>query len=623
MIQLFKSLSDFWYIPQLNAFYTWLKKTAVGHTGGVYIHLSSLHTLTDQARRPQKTPASVGFVVCTSGRLEEALKEIDKNVKEEWVAIFASPSLEIWERQTLHTSSTLPLRLGLSPEEKKVLLKLARHTLTEHLGGSSTMIDATHEKYPDRFAELATLDVALWVAGELRGSIIMENKTLVSAIRETAIKAASDARFKPVVLDELSDTRIEICLMSSLRIPLLNSEYQKNEIYPSLGYTARHNNTRGWFVPAVFNCVTFATLSDLARHLARQKMGLLRTSVDLHVFSVHDWIEAPHSEPLLLTGPTRKEELIGPNDIARTLHAMTESAIDQLQTTQRGDGTLPPIISVLNGVETQIDWVRLSHTVYALSTYGTYFNHSKALSVAQKGYEYLISSLVTHPSIHIYTKMLGVVYLYHAASARNDAATCKQLLQYILHHIDLISYEPILYSQLSHVLLHAEKDECIERGVTLTRKVLADFKERRKAKTTIGYASYPELIPLLTFIAKITGDTDCLTEARQVRAWYVNAQRSDGAFPSTTNGGIPYTRGTGKIFEILSGDTEVDSSIIAHTVTWLKIMQYTSENTFFIRPHIAKGVLGGFRHDHLNASVWIDATSHILLGAVNWAQREA
>jgi hypothetical protein len=104
------------------------------------------------------------------------------------------------------------------------------------------------------------------------------------------------------------------------------------------------------------------------------------------------------------------------------------------------------------------------------------------------------------------------------------------------------------------------------------------------------------------------------TTSRDVRDWLRSWQLSSGAFPESTASDFVYSRGTGKIFEVLAVRPAEAPSAIDRAFGWLRSMQYRPDSAFFV-PHEHWGrVLGGLRHDYYGPDAWIDAAGHFLLG---------
>ena len=103
---------------------------------------------------------------------------------------------------------------SLSEEEKKVLLKIARHTLESYLKEGKT---PEFKVESERLKEKRGVFVTLKKNGELRGCIgrIVADTPLYLAVSKMAIEAAvGDPRFRPVSFSELKDIEIEISVLS-------------------------------------------------------------------------------------------------------------------------------------------------------------------------------------------------------------------------------------------------------------------------------------------------------------------------------------------------------------------------------------------------------------------------
>jgi uncharacterized protein len=106
----------------------------------------------------------------------------------------------------------------LSPDEKAILLKLARQALTEAVNGRQPL-RLNVKQFPPRLQELGASFVTLTSRGLLRGCIgaLEPFQALAQDVCEHAAAAAlQDYRFPPVRPDELPEILIEI---SRLTIP--------------------------------------------------------------------------------------------------------------------------------------------------------------------------------------------------------------------------------------------------------------------------------------------------------------------------------------------------------------------------------------------------------------------
>jgi AmmeMemoRadiSam system protein B/AmmeMemoRadiSam system protein A len=109
-----------------------------------------------------------------------------------------------------------------SPEQRKILLNLARETIEEHLEPGKT-----REPAQDVIGQHTILGVPRGVFvtlkkhGELRGCIgdLISNEPLYRGVKSFAIKSATqDPRFKPVTRDELDDLVLSISVLEYPRM---------------------------------------------------------------------------------------------------------------------------------------------------------------------------------------------------------------------------------------------------------------------------------------------------------------------------------------------------------------------------------------------------------------------
>ncbi|UCE20509.1 MAG: AmmeMemoRadiSam system protein A [Gemmatimonadota bacterium] len=109
------------------------------------------------------------------------------------------------------------VKVGLSAEDKKLLLEIARTTIEKRVKGEDVpKFDVTSEVLAEHRGAFVTINKH----GQLRGCIgyIEPIKPLHETVREMAESAAlSDPRFTPVAERELKDLEIEISALTPLR----------------------------------------------------------------------------------------------------------------------------------------------------------------------------------------------------------------------------------------------------------------------------------------------------------------------------------------------------------------------------------------------------------------------
>lgn len=95
----------------------------------------------------------------------------------------------------------------LTQEEKQMVTRKVREYVTQHF----TSKEITPLQLNGREHDLVNLDVAFWVAGELRASAILaDNLPLGEALRQCTERALHDGRFWSLNSSELSELCIEL-----------------------------------------------------------------------------------------------------------------------------------------------------------------------------------------------------------------------------------------------------------------------------------------------------------------------------------------------------------------------------------------------------------------------------
>ena len=262
------------YIQRLQFFFQWARNEMIdGEVISVeflgkkiYYYLDSNSHFGRKFRLSLKMPSGwkVIFIVFAS-------KSYD--IDNKWLCIFKVPRFEVWENKE-RSVTVPPLRWGLSEKTKGIALTVARDALKHFLLHKTLLSHDYFKTLPSQFYLKGNVDVALWVNGSLRGSIIVQQKLFGEGIAEAATLATRGNRFKPLEYRELPETRIEITLFSDLKAPLSANDYAKGDIYPEKGYVLEYKKHREWFFPEVFNCTSFRNLDDFLARLAYKKTHL-------------------------------------------------------------------------------------------------------------------------------------------------------------------------------------------------------------------------------------------------------------------------------------------------------------------------------------------------------------
>ncbi len=557
--------------------------------------------------------------------------------KNEWCLIFQSPELEIYEsKKRFEGKQFKPLHWGLNDEEKKISLKIARKSLEIFLkDGKKPHFEDLDIFLPKIFNLRADLDVALWVNGALRGSFVGENKILSDGFIEAAIGASRDSRFKPLDFEELAFTRIEITLFSDLRVPLSENLIKKNEILYNKGYLLKKGEKRGWFLPEVFNVIKFKDLKEFLFRLASEKAALSPQVIfdkrtEIYIFEVEDFIEGIRQQEQVfdLSGPIIKQK----ENIK--LEESAVLAADWLLNVQEADGNFIPIINPLTGKCSQIDWPRLAFVGWSLVEFGKTIKRNDYLKAGEKSFNFLKQYLLKERTLlNDYSKTsLTLAYLGQLSLSLNYRTEAAQCGKEISQKVNQLIFEPILFQQLGSFFIELTTIDKDFWGAALRFAQISKefFENNLKNKVNMDLASWAELANLYLKIFRFSGDFSSWETAKKIIDWLLKYQLESGAFVSNPRSNFVYTRGSGKIAEVLAAfvsfgklkkvDTNFDlnyyEECLFKVFNWLKTTQYLEQSTYSVSSQIEKNkVIGGFRHDYFNPELWIDSAGHFILAA--------
>lgn len=560
------------------------------------------------------------LVMCLPGRFHDALRYLKRAEQAKgWQKIFGSGRAEVWEWREYFEARgrPLPLRFGFSLEEKSRMTRYVRARALQNLEKA----ERPKEDFPERFSEKVFLGAAVWIGGALRSSVIIKDTALDAALEQAALELPFDPRFKPIQSAELRVGRIEITIMQEPRLPLSQKSLE-GRIDPTKGYQISWNGRkRGWYLPEVFNCARFSGMPDLMTRLAEDKAGVSAhhlKGAQKETFEVEDWIESPDRERVLdLAGPVAKGASYQDFNSAfqASLAATLGRAAESLLRIQEPDGNIPPVINPLTGKSKQIDWVRQALAAGALVLADQTLNREAYREGGEKAIGYMKRNLFSHPLLSPATKTIASVYYAKTLLLLDRREEVRNLAEAITRNLDQLSYAPISHLQAASLLvaLGPGQKESFSKGKEILAVAIEDYQARLKRGEKMQLAFFPEAISIFLKLAD-EGESGCQEKAQAMIEWLVRQQLSDGSFPIVPGSAFAYTRGTGKIFEILTLRPEENRKPILKVWRWLQEMQYTEENAYFMDPAIRGKVLGGFRHDALNSEVWSDAAAHVLVG---------
>ncbi len=524
-----------------------------------------------------------------------------------WRPIVRVRDLEVFERDEPR-GPCRPLRLGLTEQEGWELLVRARRSaeafLTKQVAGAPGAAGPAAVGGSPRLAQPTAVAVALWTRGRLRGSITLPPGPGLRGMGRAAVAACKDVRFGPLTAVELAHTRFQVGLVHSPGIPLSHAELRSADAYPDKAVFLSEGARAGVYLPEIFNVRRLRTQLALTTSLAREKLGLealsRETSAELH--EVSELIEsADRSHAVRLDGPVACADVADWRAAAR---AAGKLACDWLAALQREDGSLPQRVRVIAGASEGLDAVRMAVTAHGLAAFGAAMGLETAVQTSRRVTGWLERSRVAWSAEPAQALLTGCA-LGKAALALGDEAAADRAVTEVLGRVDRAPESPLVRANVASLLWaaapgRADAARCCD---SLGRELRARFLRATEARSPLSLAEWAELAAAFP-----PGSTESLDVAR----WLASMQLPSGAFPSTTASAFAYTRGTGKVFEVLA--LRPNASTLEPVLRWLLAMQYRPDSTFFVPEEHQALALGGFRHDAFDTDAWIDAAGHVLLG---------
>lgn len=522
-----------------------------------------------------------------------------------WVSLYSSPMIAVWEKT--NTDMQLPpIRWGLSDSERRELMRIARETIRRLVAqGEVATAHTLPYALPERFLLPADVDVTVWVHGKVRGSRIVQGLSLGNAVITAAIRAARDSRFRPLERSEMDELRIEIVVFSPLRIPLTRTEIEADVVYPDKGYVYARDTYSGWYMPNVHQVLKLNTLSLFLSSLIHSKSAdsrkLTRPS-EVRMFSVINFIETfDHAQTLPLTGPCRA---ISPTAISDRW----QRAADWLLHIQRSDGTMPAIVDISGMVVRDMDWTRLACTGHALAEFGTACGSHSYRAAATRIFSYYQNLDFAKHTSHSSAYALMLAYLVKLAHALGESAALDTLsVRLMMAAAKQNGSAPLADAHCAGALLMSKTDDHVQKGQTL-RDALADAFRKPHEWNPVIWAEAAALF----------------FSSDKVLARAVMDKIASSHLPKEGDEFCPlaYTRGAGKILEVLVLDKKRYAPEIEHLITWLHSMQYTKENSYCIPIQKRELAEGAFRHDFSNSDMWIDSAAHVLMAYARLIEKE-
>jgi AMMECR1 domain-containing protein len=525
-----------------------------------------------------------------------------------WRVIVDLRDLTVLERDAPHGKGR-PLRLGLTEDEAWLTLAHARRCLAAAVTGSGKAEDPPPLPGDlSRLARRSDVGVALWTRGRLRGSVVCPTGPALRAAGQGAVWATKDARFDPLTGDDLSATRLQVSFLHAPRVPLSRREIETRDVYPDKAAFVSKGTRSGVFLPEILNIQPHRTLRAFADRLAREKAGLggFDDDTSFEVCEVSEFIEsADRTHAVRLEGPVAGVDDV-PDDARR---ASGEAAASWLSAIQGENGALPLWVQPSTGNTGTLDVPRMAFVAYALAAYGVATAYAPAVESSRRLSAWLDASRAAS-NLAPTAALLFACYRGQAARALHDEPALRAAATDALARVREATREPLVLAQAASFFASlgastGAHPEAERRCAPLRRELEERFTRARAEGAPLVLAEWAELAAAFPAESPVT---------RDVLLWLTREQLGSGAFPESTASDFVYSRGTGKVFEVLALHRGACDDALGRALRWLVSMQYRPDSMFFVPEEHRPTVAGGLRHDAFDARAWIDAAGHLLLG---------
>lgn len=528
--------------------------------------------------------------------------------------VFFSDFLCIAARQGLKSS----IVVELSRQEIREATSYIRALILQTLSGNVTLSQRPASLTARCGA--ATVDVVLWVGGQLRGSIISVGFDLEEALRVSALRSLRDYRFKPLELEELDELTITITLISNLHIPLPRIDCLPSMPLAEVTHIAKlRGRSVAWYVPTVYLQRRFKNYENFLESLLIEKGG--KKSHDLlsceYFFAITETYIEERVDVQRVDCQNSLEENTSTLSISPFLPAVRDLA-SWLCHLQDKSGFFPQQISPYVPIRktAPADWVRMAFVAHALYAFGVSVNDVDCQRVAQKTYKHVYGVFSNEECSMPHKHLVASYLLQYCTLASENQEVLDVLIKYIepfLRETDTLSTIAVLQI-VTALIEHRQEYVRFKDKIDVVAHRLFDQGLMTNDLGAGSLAAYAQLYPVALRLRDYADENSkwaLVVEA--IGKWLRSAQHEDGSFPNSYSESFSYTRGTGKVFEVLALESENRSQCI-RALEWLLGFQYTEQNSYFILPRDRELFYGSLKHDAVNASAWIDAAGHTLLG---------
>lgn len=482
----------------------------------------------------------------------------------------------------------LPL---FSHSEQKKLFSVIREEVILEIAGKPKK-DRVPE-FPYMKKELRA-DLAVWVKGELRGSIIVNAENIDDFISKSAKLIAHDMRFKPLESHELSLAFFEVTFMSPFLIPIEKNRISDSYFSKDHGILGMTKTKSGFFIPSVYKVLNFTSFGEVLSVLQQQKMG-----------------EKSDSESSFFSFRTKVCSEDNPSEFTssdKSFDSLWGGLIRYLSFNCDCDGFLPFYIDLVRGEERKVDWARL---LYA----GSVFSYLVSQNVSENNIVDISSKL------NIYVKKViphihdGYSLLYASLMFFYDKNL--ELANEIFDRYEKTErvrgvHEDLLYLRVVLALRGASKQ--LRKKILNYGEEYLSMLDENKNFQLVEFADIPLLLSELAKIDNNPSEEEGLK--KEIIKKVLSLQLPHGPFPVSTGVvGKPYVRASSKIFEsmiLASSDENVREGCLRY-LSFVQSLQITETNSFFVKESLRNRVYGGIMHDEIDTSILLDSVVHTLM----------
>jgi hypothetical protein len=532
--------------------------------------------------------------------------------KSNYVKLFNSEIISVYEFGNRFSKKNSPIRFGVNENERQAMVGIVKNVLMgERLEKGAVF--GIEENFP-RLLQEGVVCVALWQGGILKGSYISKEWQISKAIFNAAINCLKDSRFTPIDFSDVESVSIEITIINDFGLKFKKEDLINDSIYPNKAYKVVGKDRSGWLVPEVYNVRNFNSHSQLISMLCVEKAGISVNDLEsIVLYEIESFVF--HNKKIFILESSMlkpdyfsKEKLIESRDLA----------IDFLMNNVVLKNEIPAIWGRFARGFGRQNWPRISFTALAVAECNRIRNDKRLLDISQFIIEKTNQALVDK-NFSLEDRLLIEIYLGNALLSLGKVDQARIKCFYVASNLLNTKISFILYGQAISLLVNYKKitgRSDFEKICNLiSDKIISKFKQE------VGDRAV-SLASIASMYDAFNHDSRYKSLLKLLREIFVNNQYDSGYFKNTPESNYVYSRGTGKMVEVLAYDVLKNKKEIESGLMWLISMQYKESNSYCLSSDLTGQIYGGIRHDYCNGDVWIDAVGHFLLASTRYLVTE-